>query len=98
MVQRYIGKKVSVNLGKVDAILNEKRDGSKENVQTDERIKVYILEVKDTQDRESFCPNSNPELVKPSVESEVTEVRDGIVESRACRRPGFQNQDCRMDQ
>ena len=48
MVQRYIGRNVSVNLGKVDAILNENEMVKGEVYTPTERIKVYILEVKDT--------------------------------------------------
>ena len=45
VVQRYIGKNVSVNLGKVDAILNENEMVKGEVYTPTERIKVYILEV-----------------------------------------------------
>ena len=48
VVQRYIGRNVSVNLGKVDAILTENEQVRGEVFQPTERIKVYILEVKDT--------------------------------------------------
>ena len=48
VVQRYIGKNVSVNLGKVDAILSENEQVKGEVFQPTERIKVYVLEVKDT--------------------------------------------------
>ena len=48
VVQRYIGKNVSVNLGKIDAILNENEMVKGEAFMPTERIKVYILEVKDT--------------------------------------------------
>ena len=45
IVQRYLGKNVSVNLGKVDAILNENEMVKGEVFRPTERIKVYILEV-----------------------------------------------------
>ena len=48
IVQRYLGKNVSVNLGKVDAILNENEMVKGEVFRPTERIKVYILEVKNT--------------------------------------------------
>ena len=47
IVQRYVGKNVSINLGKVDAILTENEQVKGEVFQPTERIKVYILEVKD---------------------------------------------------
>ena len=48
IVQRYLGKNVSVNLGRVDAILNESEQVKGETFRPTERVKVYILEVKDT--------------------------------------------------
>ena len=42
VVQRYIGKNVSVNLGKVDAILNENEMVKGEVFKPTERIKVYF--------------------------------------------------------
>ncbi len=47
-MQRYLGKNVSINLGKVDAILNENEMVKGEIFRPTERIKVYVLEVKDT--------------------------------------------------
>ena len=47
VVQRYLGRNVSINLGKVDAILNENEMVKGEVFKPTERIKVYILEVKD---------------------------------------------------
>ena len=46
VVQRYLGRNVSINLGKVDAILNENEMVKGEVFKPTERIKVYILEVK----------------------------------------------------
>ena len=46
VVQRYMGKNVSVNLGKVDAILSENEQVKGEVYKPTERIKVYVLEVK----------------------------------------------------
>ena len=48
IVQRYMGKNVSINLGKADAMLSENEQVKGEVFQPTERIKVYILEVKDT--------------------------------------------------
>lgn len=46
IVQRYIGKNISINLGKADGILNESEQVKGEVFKPTERIKVYILEVK----------------------------------------------------
>lgn len=48
IVQRYIGRNISVNLGKADAMLNEVEQVKGETYEPTERIKVLILEVKDT--------------------------------------------------
>ena len=87
VVQRYIGRNVSVNLGKVDAILNENEMVKGEVYTPTERIKVYILEVKDTtKGPKILLSRTHPELVKRLFESEVTEVRDGIVEIKSIAR------------
>ncbi len=87
VVQRYIGRNVSVNLGKVDAILNENEMVKGEVFTPTERIKVYILEVKDTtKGPRVLVSRTHPELVKRLFESEVTEVRDGTVEIKSIAR------------
>ena len=62
---------------KVDAILNENEMVKGEVYTPTERIKVYILEVKDTtKGPKILVSRTHPELVKRLFESEVTEVRD----------------------
>ena len=74
-------------LGKVDAILTENEQVRGEVFQPTERIKVYILEVKDTsKGPKILVSRTHPELVKRLFESEVTEVREGIVEIKAIAR------------
>lgn len=48
IVQRYVGRNVSVNLGKVDTVLMENEMVKGEVFRPTERIKLYVLEVKDT--------------------------------------------------
>ena len=43
VVQRFIGKNISINLGKADAMLNENEQVKTEHYRPTERIKVYIL-------------------------------------------------------
>ena len=87
VVQRYLGRNVSINLGKVDAILNENEMVKGEVFKPTERIKVYILEVKDTtKGPRILVSRTHPELVKRLFESEVTEVRDGTVEIKCIAR------------
>ena len=87
IVQRYVGKNVSINLGKADAMLTENEQVKGEVFQPTERIKVYILEVKSTsKGPRVLVSRTHPELVKRLFESEVAEVKDGTVEIKAIAR------------
>lgn len=87
IVQRYTGKNISINLGKADAILTENEQVRGEVFQPTERIKLYVLEVKSTnRGPKILVSRTHPELVKRLFESEVTEVRDGIVEIKSIAR------------
>ncbi|MCR5667003.1 MAG: transcription termination factor NusA [Eubacterium sp.] len=87
IVQRQIGTSYSVNLGKADAILSEKELVKGENLKPTERIKVYIVDVKSTNKTPKILVSrSHPNLVKRLFESEVTEIREGIVEIKAISR------------
>ncbi len=87
VVQRYLGKNISINLGKVDAILNESEQVKGEVFQPTERIKVYVLEVKDTSRGPRISVSrTHPDLVKRLFELEVAEVKDGTVEIKAIAR------------
>ncbi len=87
IVQRNLGKNVSINLGKTDAILSENEQVKGEVFRSTERIKVYILEVKDTpKGPRILVSRTHPELVKRLFESEVSEVRDGTVEIKSIAR------------
>ena len=87
VVQRYMGRNVSVNLGKVDAILSENEQVKGEEYKPTERIKVYVLEVKDSpKGPKIMVSRTNPELVQRLFEAEVTEVKDGIVEIKSIAR------------
>lgn len=87
IVQRYLGKNVSINLGKVDAILNETEQVKGEIFKPTERIKLYVLEVKDTPKGPRISVSrTHPDLVKRLFEEEVAEVKDGTVEIKAIAR------------
>lgn len=87
IVQRYLGRNVSINLGKVDAILNETEMVKGEVFKPTERIKVFVLEVKDTPKGPRISVSrTHPDLVKRLFESEVAEVKDGTVEIKAIAR------------
>lgn len=87
VVQRYVGRNISINLGKADAMLSESEQVKGEIFKPTERIKVYILDVKNTPKGPRInVSRTHPELVKRLFESEVTEIRDGTVEIRSIAR------------
>ncbi|MCR5388593.1 MAG: transcription termination factor NusA [Lachnospiraceae bacterium] len=86
-VQRYIGKNISINLGRADAILTEKEQVKTENYKTNDRIRVFITEVKNSpKGPRIVVSRSHPELVKALFEEEVTEIKQGIVEIKGIAR------------
>ena len=87
VVQRYVGNNISINLGKVDAMLMESEQVKGEVFQPTERIKLYVLEVKDTtKGPRIMVSRTHPELVKRLFEAEVTEIQDGTVEIKSISR------------
>jgi N utilization substance protein A len=87
VVQRYIGRNVSINLGKIDALLTENEMVRGETLKQNERVKVYVLEVRDTpKGPKVLVSRTHPELVKRLFEEEVAEVREGIIEIKAIAR------------
>ena len=87
IVQRYSGKNICVNLGKVDAILMESEQVKGEHFKPTEHIKLYVVEVKDTTKGPRITVSrSHPEFVKRLFEEEVTEIQDGTVEIRSIAR------------
>ena len=87
IVQRNMGKSITVNLGKADGVLSEKEQVPGEVLRPTERIKVYILEVKETpKGPRIMVSRTHPELVKRLFEQEVTEIHDGTVEIMSIAR------------
>ena len=87
VVQRTNENSIIVNLGKADGILNEKEQIKGEHLRFNDRIKVYVLEVKNTKKSlKIFVSRTHPEFVKKLFEAEVSEVADGTVEIMAIAR------------
>lgn len=87
IVQRINGKNVSINLGSTDAVLTESEQVPGEVFQPTERVKLYIVEVKEgNKGPKVIVSRTHPELVKRLFEAEVTEVKDGTVEIMAISR------------
>ena len=87
VVQRYLGRNISINLGRADAILNENEQVRGESFRPAERIRVYVLEVKDSpKGPKILVSRTHPEMVKRLFETEVSEVQDGTVEIKSIAR------------
>ncbi|MGN0242572.1 MAG: transcription termination factor NusA [Lachnospiraceae bacterium] len=88
IVQRYVGRNVSVRLGdRMDAILNESEMIHGEQFEQNQKIKVYIIEVKNTnKGPKVLISRTHPELVKRLFEREVAEIMDGTVEIKSISR------------
>ena len=87
IVQRYVGKNISINLGRADAMLTENEQVKGEHFEPTERIKLYIVEVKNTtKGPKILVSRTHPELVKRLFEAEVAEVKDGTVEIKSIAR------------
>ena len=86
-VDRDNGRSIIINLGKVDGYLSENEQIKGEKLETNDRVKVYVVEVKDSpRGPRVMVSRTHPELVKRLFEEEVSEVRDGIVEIKAISR------------
>ena len=87
IVQRHEKKNVIVQLGKIDAILLPNEQIAGEEYNFGDRIKVYVLEVKQTtKGPQIYVSRTHPELVKRLFEQEVPEVHDGVVEIKSIAR------------
>lgn len=90
VVQRRIGRNWSINLGKADAILMESEMVPGEFLRPNDRIKVFVLEVRNVSKGSKITVSrTHPDLVKRLFEAEVTEIQDGTVEIMSiAREPG----------
>jgi len=87
IIQREVKGSIVVNLGKIDAMLMEKEQVPGETYLPNERIKVYVVEVKEsTKGPKIYVSRTHPELIKRLFEQEVPEVHDGVVEIKSISR------------
>lgn len=87
VVQRFTDKGIVINLGKADGILNENEQVKTEKFRVNDRVKVYVLEVKKTKKNlRILVSRTHPELVRKLFEAEVAEVKDGTVDIIAIAR------------
>ncbi|MBQ7174047.1 MAG: transcription termination/antitermination protein NusA [Lachnospiraceae bacterium] len=87
VVQRNLGRNISINLGKADAILAENEQIRGENLKPNQRIRVYLLEVKNNpRGPRISVSRTHPDLVKCLFAEEVSEIKEGVVEVMAIAR------------
>ncbi len=87
IIQREVKGSIVVNLGKIDAMLMEKEQVPGEKYPPNERLKVYVVEVKEsTKGPKIYVSRTHPELIKRLFEQEVPEVHDGTVEIKSISR------------
>ncbi len=86
-VQRYVGRNVVINLGKLDAILTENEMIKGETFYPNQRVKVYVVRVENaSKGPRIILSRKSPDLVRALFEEEVAEVADGTVEIKAIAR------------
>ncbi len=86
-VQRQNRGTVFINLGRTEAVLLASEQMPREQYRQGDRLKLYILEVKQTnKGPQVTVSRSHPGLVKRLFELEVPEIYDGIVEIKSIAR------------
>ena len=87
IVQKVIGDKVILNLDKVEAIMPQKEQISKEMYTVGDRIKVYVVRVrKGMRGPLIIVSRTHPKLVENLFKMEIPEVFDGLIEIKAIVR------------
>jgi N utilization substance protein A len=86
-IQRQEASNVFIDLGKTEAILTPSEQIPGEIYQQGERIKSYVIEVKNTpKGPQIILSRTHPGLLKRLFEMEVPEIYDGLVEIKAVAR------------
>lgn len=90
IVQRREHRNVLVNLGKVEAVLPPQEQVPSEPYRFNDRIKVYLLDVRNTPKGPQInVSRTHPSLIRRLFELEVPEIADGIVTIKSvAREPG----------
>ncbi len=90
-VQRFSNGTYTVNIGKIDALLTPQEQVSTEYFDINEKIKVYVRGVRETQKGviRVIISRSDREFVRHLFKNEVAEIQEGIVEIKSIsREPG----------
>lgn len=93
IIQRIEGHNVFIDLGKTEAVLTMAEQIPTEHYRHNERIKVYVVEVKRTsKGPQIVVSRTHPGLLKRLFELEVPEIQDGVVEIKSvAREPGMRS-------
>lgn len=87
IIQRVSNDTVFINMGKTEGILAANEQVAGEKYLVNNRIKVFIMDVKKTtKGPQVYLSRSHPGLVKRLFELEVPEIQDGIVEIKSISR------------
>ena len=87
IIQRIESRNVIVNIGRTESILPLKEQIPGEYYRPNERIRVYVLDVRETTRLpQVIISQVHPRIVQELFELEVPEIEDGIVEIRSIAR------------
>ena len=88
IVQRYVGHDVYIDLGKIDAVLKESEQVKRKAAQAYRAHQALYPGSEEYKEGTEYhkISRTHPDLVKRLFESEVAEVKDGIVEIKAIAR------------
>ena len=86
-ISRISNDTIFINMGRAEGILAATEQVRGERYSMNERLKVYIMDVKrTTKGPQVYLSRSHPGLVKRLFELEVPEIQDGIVEIKSISR------------
>jgi len=87
IIQRMENRNVVVSIGKAEAIMPPKEQIPGEYYKSGNRIRVFVLNVKDTPKQlQVIVSHAHAEIVRELFELEVPEIEDGIVEIKSIAR------------
>ncbi len=87
IVRKVESRHVIVNIGKTDAILPRREQIPREHYRINDRLRVYVLDVKETSKLpQVIVSQAHPKIVQELFELEVPEIEDGIIEIKSISR------------
>ncbi len=87
VIHRISNDTLFVELGRTEGILAASEQVRTENYQVNDRIKVFVMDVKrTTKGPQVYLSRSHPGLVKRLFELEIPEIQDGVVEIKSISR------------